>query len=421
VRVTAAAVLAALLAAGCGAFGGGAEEPAPITDDQIAIMVVPETGFPLPYRGLPVNGDVSGPQKARELAAATLNPRDSARRLKRAGWLRGYNLIYSTRRPTALKKGVGVASAGTSVDLFDTESAAREFVLAQVHDLQRFDRRRLGSTKIRDVATFDVLVGDEAWGVEYTYSYAKVTGHVTGVFFRQGRLVGAAVVDRGDIQTVRVDATSLAETLGGRIERVLKGELQEEPVPLPKKRNVERKNTKSGSNAAEPRVDPKPLTLSAADLPSGTTVTGEGYRRHGKVRSFVRDFRPAGGHLGPSRVAYLRGITQVLADAESAELFMTYAEDFSGSRALARAFARGVLKTKARELLTGPLPTKGPDTLALVCSFNWAGTRGTAVMVLVRSGRVVGSVTGFGKGNEINPRDIIALAPKLRARLRAGA
>jgi hypothetical protein len=42
-----------------------------------------------------------------------------------------------------------------------------------------------------------------------------------------------------------------------------------------------------------------------------------------------------------------------------------------------------------------------------------------AVMVLVRSGSLIGSVTAVGRGNELNPRDVIALIPKLRARLRA--
>jgi hypothetical protein len=42
-------------------------------------------------------------------------------------------------------------------------------------------------------------------------------------------------------------------------------------------------------------------------------------------------------------------------------------------------------------------------------------------MVLVRSGSVIGSVTAVGRGNDLNPRDVTALIPKVRARLSAAA
>jgi hypothetical protein len=70
--------------------------------------------------------------------------------------------------------------------------------------------------------------------------------------------------------------------------------------------------------------------------------------------------------------------------------------------------------------MAGPFPTRGGDTLALVSYFGpRSGGRLSAVMLLVRSGRLIGSVTVVGKGNELNPKYVIALAPKLRAQLRA--
>lgn len=416
-RVWPAAVLLLLAVAGCGVFGDDAEREAAVEAEDLAVMVLPQKELGAAVQGLEIDAEESGPISAKEEARSTVDPKDTASAIRRGGWLTGYELTYSNPKRTAAAVGAGMLSAGTSVDLFETDSAARALLVKEVRDLSDMDGRKIDGVTFEDVHTFEADVGEEGWVIVYTVSAGKVQLHLSGIYFRRGRVLGSGGYLRFDDAVLRTEAISLGQKLDERIQRRLAGELNESPVPLPARPETSgRKERKSRERAA---LDPKRFTLTAQDLPAGAIVTGEGYRRHGDVRSYLREFRLPGGRLGASRISYFRAMAQVLESPESADDLMAYSETFTGSRELTRLVARQALKVRPGDILAGPLPTHERDTIAIVAYFGPRTNRLSAVMLLVRVGRVVGSVTAAGRGNEVNPKYVVALAPKLRAQLRS--
>jgi hypothetical protein len=419
VRVRFAASLAVFVLAGCGVLGHqAANGPAEVAPDDLSVMVVPHEELGAGVEALEVDAEDSGPISARKAAEDTIDPKDTAKSLRHAGWTAGYELNYSDpKRAAAFARRQGLIAVGSSVEAFETDSAARERLVREIRDYERFEGKTIQGAKLEEFDTFDAAVGDEAWGVHFVGRVGKVRVYATGVFFRHGNLLAGAGFLRADTTVERARAIRLALALEERIERRLAGQLHQAPVPLPEKPKHAKKAKHTGKAGGS--LDPKRFTLTAHDFP-GSAVTGEGYRKHGAVPSYVRELRLPGGRLGRSPVSYFRAMTQVLETPEVANHFLAYAETFQGARDMARTFIRGALKRSPQDLMAGPLPTPGRDTLALVSYFGpRSGERLAAVMVLVRSGRLVGSVTVVGKGNELNPKYVIALAPKLRARLRA--
>jgi hypothetical protein len=411
-------LLAFVALTGCGALTHEPAKQTPVTQDDLAVMVVPQGELGDGVEALEVDPQDSGPISAGTAADDTIDPKDTAKSLRHSGWTTGYELNYSDpKRAASFARRRGLVVAGSSVEAFETDSAARERLVKEIRDYERFEGKMIQGAKLEKFDTFDVAVGDEAWGVHFVGRVGKVRVYATGVFFRHGELLATAGILRADATVERGTAIQLARTLDERIERRLAGQLREAPVPLPAKPKHAKKAKRTGKAAVS--LDPRPFTLTTHAFP-GSTVVGEGYRRHGDVRSYLREFRLPGGRLGRSPVSYVRAMTQVLESPEAATDFLFYAESFQGSRELARTFVRGVLKSSPENLMAGPLPTRGGDTLALVSYFGpRSGGRLSAVMILVRSGRLIGSVTVVGKGNELNPKYVIALAPKLRAQLRA--
>jgi hypothetical protein len=266
--------------------------------------------------------------------------------------------------------------------------------------------------KLAATSTFSVAgVGDEARGVRATLAVAGIKLHLTTAGFRRGRLVASVGILRADRRNEAAKVRELAAALDARIQGVLAGEIIGEPVPLPRKAPKARKSQKS--------LDPRPLTLRAEDFAGGTSVIAQDYRRNGDVRSFLREFAVAGGTLGGSTVSYVRGMTQIMDSPSSADFLLGYAGTFEGSRELADTFIRRVLNLKPRNLLAGPLPTRRRNAAAVVFSFDTPRGRTATVVVYVRSGRALGSLTAVGRGNELNPSDVIGFAGKIRARLNA--
>jgi len=415
VRVRLAPVFAVLFLAGCGLLRDEPKAAPEVTPEDLAVMVVPGEEIGPAVDPLEVDPEDSGPETAAKVAKNTIDPKDKGKTIVRGGWLAGYELNYSDpKRAAAFRSQEGLVAVGSSVDVFETDSAARELLVKEIRDYQRFNGKTVDGAKLERFETFEAPVGDEAWGIELTAAVGDTRVYVTGVYFRHGRLVGGAGYLRADPTVVRAAATRLALALDERIEKRLAGELEDRPVPLPETTN--RKPVPSMKNR---KLDPKEFTLNATDVP-GASVAGAGYRQHGEVRSFLREFKLRGDRLGKSSVLYFRAMTQVLEDPVAADDFLAYSESFQGGRDLTRNLARGALKVAPSGIMTGPVPTRGNDTAAIVSYFGPQGKRLTAVMVLVRYGSLIGSVTAVGRGNELNPRDVTALIPTLRARLRAG-
>jgi hypothetical protein len=95
VRICLAAALL-LAATGCGFLTSSKDSP-PVTEADLATMVVPEDDLKQEFPALERDGE-SGTLTAQEMANETLDPDDTASGLRRAGWLRGYVMDYSNPR-----------------------------------------------------------------------------------------------------------------------------------------------------------------------------------------------------------------------------------------------------------------------------------------------------------------------------------
>lgn len=401
-------LLCVLALAGCGLGENEERRWDGIADSDLAIMVLPQTELGALAEGFKIDADGSGPVDSKEAAEDTVDPEDTAASLTEKGWITGYELLYSSPKP----RKRGFVAVQTTVELFRDDVYASEYLDKQLDDLARARKIEAG-VKVTGVSKFDVVgVGDEASGLRATLKGPGVKFRVTLAAFRRARIVGAAMILRADRRDASSEAQRLAATLDGRILGVVNGGVRDEPVALP--------TTSKPKPGQKPRrsIDPKRLTLKAEDLPAGTSVAGEGYKRHGDVRSYLREFNLPGDQLGGSRVVYLRAMAQVLETREAAKDYFFFADTREGAEELARVFARGVLKIRPRNMLAGPIPTRRSDTAALIASFEAPRGRVAVAMVLVRSGSAVGSLTALGMGNEVDPSDVAALADEIRARLR---
>lgn len=394
----------ALALAACGTQDSqpAAERSAKIPVADLAVMVLPQEELGALADGLRVSVDDSGPTNNLDAADDTLDPGDTARSLKSAGRIAGYDLAYVP--PKASKRQVAV-SVGTTADLFTDPVYATQHLSKQVSDFDRFMGKVVDGVRLVAVKNFKAVgVGEEASGLQVTVVAGKARAHATVVYFRRGRLVGIAWAIRRDKRSVLDDVRRVALTLDTRMQRVLAGQADEEPVPLPGKPT---------------KIDPKPFVLKLEDLSPGATATGEGYRQHGEVASFLREFKLRDNKLGDSTIAYLRSMTQVFGKGEDAAGFLRAIELKKVELLLARTFVRGVVKSKVTGLRVRPLPVAGRDTAGAVFTFKLLGQPVKAVLFCVQSGRLLGSVTALGPADEIHTADVLALVPQVRARLDA--
>lgn len=412
-RVVLVAVLLAFATGGCGALNGHDEKPAAVvTNDQLAIMVLPQDEVGPAGAGMRID-DESGPSNNNEGADDTIDPKDTASSLARAGRLRGYDLMYSSPRQVAIwRKGGGYTDVSTSVELFETESAASAYLYDQIHDFERFRGRQVGhGLRLASSEVFDVVgVGDEAAGVRGTFRYQDLRVKGTLVAFRRGRIVASASIGRGDKRDITEETRTLALALDGRIRKVLAGELDAEPVPLARDVLAE---------AAE-RVSA--MTLSRPDLPARVTVLHEQRKIEDDRVDYVRQFGVEGARFGGSRFLTLRAETQVVADeAYAREAIRTLASPH-GRRLMVRSFAKAFARdsgVEARDLRSRRLVGLPPDAAGVAMSVQTPKGPFEAVILTVRVRNAVETLSAFGPASAVDPRDLEALAEKSRARLDA--
>jgi hypothetical protein len=396
----------AAVLAGC-AFGesDAADE---ITREELAVMVLPREEFgDLP--ALEVDPEDSGRVSAREAAKSTTDPRDTAADLRRAGWVDGYELNFSDpNRSASFERGEGLIVVGSTVDLFDTETSARAYLLQEIRQFERFRGKDVQGVRLVSFETFDVDVGDEGWGVEFTARVGRVTMHVTGVVFRSGRLVADSGFMRADDQPLRPDAVKVARALESRIERVLAGELDAKPVPLPE--------TEPIATAAQLSR----MTLGLKDLPAGARLADEGRRRSDKSVSYYRNFDVEQTMIGSSHLMFLRAETEVFKTQASAQLMMRYISGPKGRAQFARGVLRGFRKlagARARNVHVSAMPRSGRERTGIVVTFDLPSGRFRTVTVVVRSRRSIAIVSAFCTAHAVHPGDLPPLGEKARARL----
>jgi hypothetical protein len=399
-----ALVACALALAGC-AFGQ-AEDSAEITDDQLAVMVLPQAELRVPA-GFELDPKDSGPISAREAAEATTDPDDNAADIRQAGWLGGYELTYSEPAGNvSFARGEGVVFGDSTVQLFDTETSARARLLQEMRDLERFRGKVLNGVRLARFETFDVNVGDEAWGIELTARARGVTLHGTGVLFRSGRLVADTGFLHLDQAGRRGEALAAARALEARIQHVLAGDLDAQPVRLPAK------------EAAVTRAQLARMTLSLKDLPAGARLDAEGRAPSGGgAVSYYRTFDVEDTMVGSSHLLFVRAQTQVFEKEADAARMLRLLQTPDGRGYFAKVVLRGFEKlvgARARNAQVRAL--QGGDT-GIVVTFDMPGGRFRTVTVFTRSGRSVATVSGFCTAHAVHPGDLPPLGDKARARL----
>jgi hypothetical protein len=406
VRAFFAGVLVVVAVSGCGVFGDS-DEPAAISRDQLAIMVVPQDELGPAYETLTLDAD-SGRTMAAEFADDTVDPEDTAASVKRAGWRDGYQLSYSVADASALTRPRGLYGIVTEVDSFEGGSAARAHILKTVADLERFEGTRVEGIKLERFEAFDAEIGDGAWGMEYTVSAGEFRAHATDVAFYADTLVGSVSVVRGDAQTARVEALRLAAVLANRADRVLAGEVDEEPVSL---------------EAAKPHVARARIarmTLSAADLPPGARVKEERLDTSDEdYIAYVRSFELANGRLGTSSVISVRAETQVYADRRSVEVIKQLFAGKSGRETFVAATRSGMREdgVRLRRVSTRPFALGDPRIQSFVLSFSAPRGRFDMVFVMVDHGSARAMLLVFGPAGGIEAQDVRPLAAKARTKL----
>ena len=183
-------------------------------------MVLPKRALGPLARGLKRDSDL-GPIDNEAGTDDTIDPRDTAAALSRAGRVTGYDLSYSAPRHSSRRRVVGMS---TSVELFRTEKAASKYLSKQIADLERIHGRKLpgGSDAHKRRGRFDVGdVGDEASGVRAIARAGENAVFGTVVAFRRGRIVGSANVALDRELVISSDVERIARDLDERrIKRV---------------------------------------------------------------------------------------------------------------------------------------------------------------------------------------------------------
>lgn len=404
----------ALVLSGCG-IGRGDGTPAepPITRAELAVMVVPLEEIGEPAVGMHVDDD-SGPSGNKEGAEDTLDPKDTANSLAQAGRLHGYDLTYSTPRQTTIwRKGGGYTDVTTSVELFETESAASAYLDDQIADFERYRGKGIGDgVRLTRSEVFEAaLVGDEGWGVRAKLRFGKLRVNGTIVAFRRGPVVGAASIGRGDSLDIAAGVRTVARALDRRIQAVLAGELRSDPVPLPRKRIA----------VGAKRL--AAMTLSLRDLPAGVSVTDERRKKTTSNRVvYFRSFDVANVTIGRSQFLTLRAETQLLEHNSDARDVVRLLQSPRGRRLVAREFAKGFVRDAgipAGHLTVRTLPGLPSETAGIVISVRTPRGPFKALLITVRVRNAVQTLSAFGSADSGDARDLQQVAEKARARLEA--
>lgn len=235
---------AALLLSGCGARSERAVvatvAPSPtidfdsvqISDDQLALMVLPLSEFGGAYASYRVSSDSGFRTNEREIRNAADQQR-TADDIKRYGRRSGYDQTYISAEAYARMQGTLLI--GSDVELFDTPDGASGYLAAGPDEVKREMTSGSNAATIESETQFDAgALGQESLGLEMAFSYGNngVPMHAVVVAFRRGRLFAAASLLSTDQTAPRDEVLAFAGRLDGRLQAVLRGEVQPEPTPV---------------------------------------------------------------------------------------------------------------------------------------------------------------------------------------------
>jgi hypothetical protein len=385
---------------GCGA---AREESAPaprFKPADLARMVRKQQLGPL-ARGLKLDREQTGPSNNKQGAKDTLDLRDSARSLRKAGRLRGYDLTYSGSGLS----GLGVVQVAESVELFRSEQAASRWLKKQLADYVRYRGKKHDGVKLASVEELDADTGEEAGGLRlrFTFPGHGIAIYATVVGFRRGTVVGSTSVLLRRNVLVAGDVERIADALDDRIVRVGSGKAR--GAPLMSKRVTPR-----------PVADPKPFLIEAGELPFRTKLVHADYFPvPGDGRVYLREYDV----LGTSGILYVRTMAQAFPTARAAEANQEYLGSRKGSDWVARRFLRAYFaKTKFTPQGVSAQPLwRGDDAAGFNFFFRAPKGRIEGVELSVRQGRLSSTLLVMGFDRAVDPAGLLRLRGKLRARL----
>jgi hypothetical protein len=266
--------------------------------------------------------------------------------------------------------------------------------------------------KFSRYSEFEALaIGDEGTGQHVAVTVPGVAaGWETDVVFRRGRIVARVGIARTDRKDVREEALELAAQLDRRIQAVLAGEIEVEPL---------RPEKTSTATAAELRKLPS-LTLAPADIGPGVAVAKEGRRSGDDFHAYYRQFVDVA--VGGSHLLTLRGETQLYESPGKAELALTVLGKQAGRQILTKEIVESALDgagVEPTKVSVRPLANLGRDSTGMVVTFRLVGTKFTMATIFTRSGRLVQAVMGMCRSTDFDPDDLKPVADRASRRLAA--
>lgn len=232
------ALLLAVCSAVLGACGGGEADLAAgdISDEELALMALPQEEFGAEYAELELDEGTSGFLSNEEAIENDHDGDDERRDIERFGRVNGYAEVYSSPLgveddPSALS-GTGLM-VGTGVELLRDSEGASGRLEDEIADYERELREEAGTEEVQeaDLTLFSPDgIGDEAVGLQMEIPVPVDTGlklfyNATHVSFRRGRLVGAIVIGEFNAGDRRDEVAALARKLDERIQAVLRGDI----------------------------------------------------------------------------------------------------------------------------------------------------------------------------------------------------
>lgn len=194
-----ALVLATALLAGAALAcqGGDADRPTddtarPISDDELAGMVLDLSEFGADYAGFQPDED-NGPRALDKIAEDDFDPEDERADLERFKWASGYQEFYTGLQDA--EEESGTVFVGSSIDLFETVDGAADYLEDSRSELTTQVGKTNNGVTVQEIREFDADIADGAAGAVLHASDEEqgstLSVWMTAVMFRHGRLVAA--------------------------------------------------------------------------------------------------------------------------------------------------------------------------------------------------------------------------------------
>jgi hypothetical protein len=406
VRLVVPLALLGVLAA-CGGGGKSSIDLAPITKNDLAIMVLPAVELGELAAGLEVDSD-SGFQDAAAVAEDSIDPEDTASEIEQLGFRAGYQLDYSTAAGRQVT---------TEVALFGSAEEAAGFVATIVGGARAYEGLEIGGDATLssvDVEEADAP-GDTAWEGTATVTAGDVEFSSTVVAFTVDNVAATvSVAQPGEAVPVE-EVQPLAEKLAARIEAVAAGDVSDTPVEIPTE-------TTATTEQEDPSLER--MVLSLDDLPAGVSIEREGYVTDGGDVSYEREFALGTATIGESELIGLESNAERLDSAAEAAVAVKAVSGIirgpEGKRLFTESFAEGAgFDAESLEVEELPAEGIGDEATVLHATFDSRAGPFEAVFVFIASGDATGQIYTAAAKGKIVPEDIVSLARTMARKMEA--